>query len=112
VYHIDTDILAVMVNNNNTNCYGNNGKFDKAQATFLPSDEWERLTQEPKDRLISKRRQEPMGLNVYKSKPYQPKRQVNAHHAADTVNIDDNMDYTVNTHEVGMNLDDDDDANS
>jgi hypothetical protein len=36
-------------NNDNTNCYGNNGKADKAQATFIPRDEWNKLTQEQKD---------------------------------------------------------------
>jgi hypothetical protein len=68
----------------------------------------EKLTQEQKDRLIAKRRQERMNLNVNKSKPFQPKHQVNSHHVSDTVNIDDIINYTVNTHEIGMNDDDDD----
>jgi hypothetical protein len=48
------------------------------------------------------------GLNVNKSKPFQPKHQVNSHHVSDTVSIDDIIDYSVNTHEIGMNNDDDD----
>jgi hypothetical protein len=56
--------------------------------------------------LIAKRRQGQLNLNVYKSKPIQPKRQVNAHDVADTVNIDDIIDYTVDTHGISM-IDDD-----
>jgi hypothetical protein len=49
-----------------------------------------------------------MNLNDNKSKPFQQKHQVNSHHVADTVTSDDIIDYTVNTHEIGMNNDDDD----
>jgi hypothetical protein len=38
-YHVDTDISEILVYNTNTNRFGNNGKLDKAQATFLPRDE-------------------------------------------------------------------------
>jgi hypothetical protein len=58
--------------------------------------------------LIAKRRKEQMNLNVNMSKPFQPKHQVNYHHVVATVNIDDIIDYTVNTHKIGMNDDDDD----
>jgi hypothetical protein len=58
--------------------------------------------------LIAKKRQERMNLNSNNSKPFQPKHQVNSHHVSDTVNIDDIIDYTVNTHEIGMKNDDDD----
>jgi hypothetical protein len=34
-YHVDTHILEILVNNTITNRFGNNGKSDKAQATFL-----------------------------------------------------------------------------
>jgi hypothetical protein len=43
-YHVDTDILHILMNNTNTNCFGSSGKFDEAQATFLPRDEWNKLT--------------------------------------------------------------------
>jgi hypothetical protein len=61
-----------MVNNTNTNHFGNYGKFDIAQATFLQRDEWDKLTQEQKEHLITKRRQEWMNLKVNKLKPFQP----------------------------------------
>jgi hypothetical protein len=63
---------------------------------------------EQKDLLIAKRHKERMNLNVYKSKPFQPKRQIISNHVADTVKIDDIINYTVNTHDIGMNNDDDD----
>jgi hypothetical protein len=48
-------------------------------------------------------------LNIDMLKQFQPKHQVNSHHVVDTMSIDDIIDYTVNTHEIGMNDDDDDD---
>jgi hypothetical protein len=57
---------------------------------------------------LPKDAKERMNLNASKSKPFQPKHQTNSHHVCDTVNIDDIIDYTVNTHEIGMNDDDDD----
>jgi hypothetical protein len=57
--------------------------------------------------LIAERRQERMNLNANISKPFQPQSQVNSNHFADTVNIDYIIDYTVNTHEIGMNNNDD-----
>jgi hypothetical protein len=47
-----------------------------------------------------------MNLNINKSNPCQQKRQVNSHHVAEMVNINYSH-YTVNTHEIGMNNDDD-----
>jgi hypothetical protein len=60
--------------------------------------------------LIAKRRHEQLNLKVNKSKPFQPKHLVKSHHVSNTVDIDDIIDYTVNTHEICMNIDDDDDA--
>jgi hypothetical protein len=76
----------ILVKNTNTNPFGSNGKFDKAQVTLLPRDEWDK----------------PMNLNVNKSKPFQPKRQVKSHHVSDTVNFDDIIDYTINTHKIAV----------
>jgi hypothetical protein len=48
-YHVDADILEIMVNNTNTNRFGINDIFDKVQATFPSRDEWNKLTQQKKD---------------------------------------------------------------
>jgi hypothetical protein len=53
---------------------------------------------------------ERMNLNVSKSKPFQPRHQVNSHYVSDMVNIDEIIDYTVNTHEIGGNNDEDEKA--
>jgi hypothetical protein len=100
--------LEILVNITNTNCFGINGKFDIVQATLLSRDEWNKLTQEPKDWLIAKRLQERMNLNVNNANLYQPNCKVNSHNVDDTVKIDDIIDFTVNTHEIGMSDDDDD----
>jgi hypothetical protein len=55
-----------MVNNTNTNCFGNTGKSDKAQATFLRRYEWKKLTQEKKYQLIAERRKEQINMSVNK----------------------------------------------
>jgi hypothetical protein len=39
-YHVNTDMSEILVSNTNTNRFGDNGISDKAQATFLPRDEW------------------------------------------------------------------------
>jgi hypothetical protein len=98
VYQVDTDISEKLKNHTNTNCIGNNGKSDKAQSSFLPRDVWTKLTQKQKYLFNAKRSQERMNLNVNKSKPFQPKYKVNSHHVSDTVDNDDIIDYTVNTH--------------
>jgi hypothetical protein len=44
-YHVDTDFSEILVNNTNNSRFVKNGKSDRAQATFLPKDEWKKLTQ-------------------------------------------------------------------
>jgi hypothetical protein len=96
----DMKRTEIMANVSNTNCYGSSSNLGKTQSTFLPrKNEWDKLMQEQKDRLIAKRRQERMNQNGYKPKPSQATYQANAHCVADTVNIDDIIDYAVNNHE-------------
>jgi hypothetical protein len=90
-----------MANVSDTNRYGSTSNLGKTQSTFLSRNEWEKLTQEQKDQLIAKRRQERMNQNGYKTKSSQATRQANTHYVVDTVNIDDIIDYVVNKHERG-----------
>jgi hypothetical protein len=95
VYNIDTDISdMVMVNSTNTSGDGQN------TSSFLPRDEWEKLTQEQKDQLIAKRRQERMNQRNGNRKPFQVKRQANVHDVSDVVNLDNFIDYAVMNHDV------------
>jgi hypothetical protein len=52
-----------MVNTTNVSRFGSTSINSNSKSTFLPRDEWNKLTQEQKDRLIAKRRQERMGNN-------------------------------------------------
>ena len=65
-----------------TNRLGNNRNGSKPMSSFLPRDEWEKLTQEQKDRLIAKRRQERMQSNNG-NRPFQSSRQANVHDVGD-----------------------------
>jgi hypothetical protein len=97
VYSIDTDISDILVN---TSCFDNTSINSISKSTFLSRDEWNKLTQEQKDRLIAKRRQERMGLNKGSRKPFPSPRQVNANDVNNLVCIDDIIDYTIMHHEV------------
>jgi hypothetical protein len=79
VYSIDTDISDIMVNTTNASRFDNTSINSKSKSTFLPRDEWNKLTQEQKDRLIAKRREEHMGNNEGARKPFQSPRQVNVY---------------------------------
>jgi hypothetical protein len=68
-----------MVNTTNASRVVSTSINSNSKSTFLPRDEWNKLTQEQKDRLIAKRRQERMGNNEGARKPFQSPRQVNAH---------------------------------
>jgi hypothetical protein len=102
-YRVDTDISEIMANVSDTNRYGSISNLGKTQSTFLPRNEWDKLSQEQKDQLIAKQRQEQMNQNSYKSKSSHATCQANTHCVADTVNIDDIIDYAVNNHERGTN---------
>jgi hypothetical protein len=89
-----------MVNTTNASRFGSTSIHSNSKSTFLPQDEWNKTTQEQKDRLIAKRRQERMGNNEGARKPLQSPRQVNAHDVNDLVCIDDIIDYSIMNHEV------------
>jgi len=92
VFNVDTDISDVLINYSNTNRFGNQVTKggDKRKSNFLPRDEWNKLTQEQKDQLIAKRRQE--------QTPSQSFRQANVHEVGDMVNIDDIIEYITMNH--------------
>jgi hypothetical protein len=96
-----------MANLSDTNRYGSTSNLGKTQSTFLPRNEWDKLSQEQKDRLIAKRQQERMNQNGYKPKPSQATCQANTHCVADTVSIDVIIDYAINNHERGTTDPDD-----
>jgi hypothetical protein len=101
-----------MVNTTNASRFGNTSINSNSKSTFIPRDEWNKFTQEQKDRLIDKRRQERMGTNEGACKPLQSPRQVNAYDVNDLVCIDDIIDCTIMNHEVNNVKVDDDNKDS
>jgi hypothetical protein len=55
---IDTDVSDIMVNKTNASHFGHTSFNSISKSTFLPRDEWNKLSYEQKNRLIAKRRQE------------------------------------------------------
>jgi hypothetical protein len=64
VFRADTDINDIIVHATNTNRFSKLKAIDSGkpkQSNFLPREKWNKLTQDQKDVLIAKRRQEIMG---------------------------------------------------
>jgi hypothetical protein len=69
-------------------------------SPFIPREQWIQLTQEQRDAIFDKRWKttgNPPGGRIPSS---QPMLRVNAHLLEDHVNLDDIIEYTVNTHLV------------
>jgi Reverse transcriptase (RNA-dependent DNA polymerase) len=100
-FHVDTDITDIMAYATNTNRLGNNrNNTGKPNVNFIPREEWNKLTQEQKDRLIAKRRQERMKQDGGNWKTFQPQHQANVHTVDDLVDLDTFIDYAVMNHDV------------
>jgi hypothetical protein len=109
-YTIDTDVTEIIALMSNTQAPKNpvqNGQF----TNRLPREVWDKLTQAQRDEFIAKRRaeREKMYGNTNTKPGGFARRSVNFHDQSDTVNIDDIIDYTVNTHETHDRSDTSDD---
>jgi hypothetical protein len=90
---VGTDIIEIYANTTHTTNHG-------STSPFIPREQWIQLTQEQRDSILDKRRKTsgtPPGGHVPSS---QPVRRVNAYLLGDHVNLDDIIEYTVNTHLV------------
>jgi hypothetical protein len=54
IFQVDTDISDVMANVTDTSRIGSNSNNGRPKSIFVPCDEWNKLTQDQKDRLIAK----------------------------------------------------------
>jgi hypothetical protein len=95
VFNVDTDIDHITAFATGTRLFGNKPASGHPKSKFLPCDEWNKMTQEEKDKSITKRRQERMSSNDSTSKPLQSLGQANVHEVEDVINIDDIVDYFV-----------------
>ena len=105
-YRVDTDVADIVASATDTNRSGNCQDYGN-KKTFLPWDQWIKLSQEQKDKLIAERQKERMNNTNSKPRVPYPPRQTNMHEVADVVDIDDIIDYTILNHEVTSNNDDD-----
>jgi hypothetical protein len=90
-YGIDTDIMEIYANATDTRSRGS--------TQFIPRDEWLKLSQERRDEILAKRKNE-RGTATPSKPRFPPPRKVNVHDLHDHVNLDDIIEYTVNTHLV------------
>jgi len=72
VFHVDTDVSEVQAFVANGNCFGGQQRNQKPKSSFLPRDEWDKLTQDQKDQLIAKHKLERLNGNNGNRQPYQP----------------------------------------
>jgi hypothetical protein len=86
-----------MVNYSSTNRFGSRSTTNdrNVKSNFHPRDEWDKLTQDQKDKIVAKRRQEKEA-----SKSSQSSRQVNLHEVENLVNIDDIFEYVTMKHDL------------
>jgi hypothetical protein len=61
VFKVDTDVTDILLYNSNVNHFGSSRNDLKSKAKYIPRDEWDNLTQLPKDSLIEKHRKERFG---------------------------------------------------
>jgi hypothetical protein len=98
------------VNASNTGSFGSRNQDSSRRKLFVPWDQWIKLSQDQKDRLIAERQKERMSNKDDKGKVYQ--RQANAHDVDDVVDLDDIIDYNIMNHDVSIVGDGSDDNNT
>lgn len=104
-YRVDTDVEDIMAHATDTNRSGNRPPYG-SNKTFIPWDQWTKLSQEQKDKLIAERQKERMNNVHSKPRVPYPPRQANVHNVDESVDIDDIIDYTILNHEVALTDDD------
>jgi hypothetical protein len=100
VFNVDTDIDHITAFATGTRRFGSKPASGHPKSKFLPREEWNKMTQEEKDKFIAKRRQEWMSSHGITSKTLQSLRQANVHEVEDVINIDDIVDYFDMQHDV------------
>jgi hypothetical protein len=87
-----------MTNATNANRSGHQQEYGN-KKTFVPWDQWIKLSQEQKDMLIAERQKERMNSNKGKPRTPYPPRQANAHEVDEVADIDDIIDYNMLNHD-------------
>jgi hypothetical protein len=108
---LTTLLRRLCANATDTNQSGRRQEYGN-KKTFVPWDQWIKLSQEQKDKLIAERKKEQMNSNNGKPRTSYPPRQANAHGVDELVDIDDIIDYTMLNHDGSVDDDDDDNGNT
>jgi hypothetical protein len=87
-----TDVMEIYANTTHTT-------NPSDTSPFIPREQWIQLTQEQREAILDKCRMttSPTGGQIPSN---QPMKRVNAHLLEDHVNLDDIIEYTINTHLV------------
>ena len=104
VFHVDTEVSDIMAFATDTKRFSNRQQGNQKTSTArLPREEWNKMTQEQRNKVIERIRQERQARSGGKPKPFTPHRQGNVHDVSDVVDIDDIIDYTIMNHAVDIN---------
>jgi hypothetical protein len=92
IFHVDTEISDILAfSSSTTRSFNNVQKVEGANKSFIPREEWLKLTESQREEILAKRRQERMKDN-------KGKRQVNMHDVTDLISLDDLLEYQINQH--------------
>ena len=97
-FGIDTDVTDILAYTTNTRFQRPSGNRND-QSSFLPREEWLKLTPEKREEILTKRRMEKGAqFNGNGTCPTPHLRSVNIHDTRDVVNLDDILEYTASAH--------------
>ena len=101
VFQVDTEVADIMAFTTDTKRFGKQQQGGpKASSSRVPREEWNKMTQEQRNKVIAKIRQEQQANNDGKPKTSYPQRQANVHDVNDVVDDNDIIDYAVMSHDV------------
>ena len=103
-YRVDTNVADIRANATDTNRSGNRQDYGN-KKTFVPWEQWNKLSQEQKEKLIAERQKERMNNTNSKPRVPYPPRQTNMHEVADVFEVDI-IDDAILKHEVTLDGDD------
>jgi hypothetical protein len=69
-FRVDTDVSDILVHTSNTGYLGYCNQDSSQKKSFVPWDQWTKLSQDQKDRLIAERQKEQMSNKDDKAKIY------------------------------------------
>jgi Reverse transcriptase (RNA-dependent DNA polymerase) len=100
VFHVDTDVTDILAHSSNVRSQSSLTSRGSSMSSFIPKTEWMNMSPEQREEILAKRRKE-RGLQ----NNTQLSRHVNAHDTQEVVNLDDIIEYMINTHVLSTETD-------